>query len=171
MCNSTNRELDENIYRKIPSLQFLYEVNFHGKVRNVKSKRVLKQCKTCRNYWIVNVSIKGKMVCRTVHSLVAECWIGPRPEDTKIDHIDRNENNNRADNLRYVPHKEIFDNRKFSYSVGVKISNEQETLTFKSSKECADYIANKTGKAWGGIRNRLYKRRSYIHGYNIEYIV
>lgn len=46
------------------------------------------------------VSIGGRH--HTVHSLVCETFIGPRPEGMDIDHVDRNPKNNDLDNLRYV---------------------------------------------------------------------
>lgn len=41
-----------------------------------------------------------------VHKLVAEYFIGPKPEGYEIDHIDGNYLNNSASNLRYVTRKE-----------------------------------------------------------------
>ena len=41
-----------------------------------------------------------------IHKLVAEYFIGERPEGYEIDHIDGNYLNNRADNLRYVTRRE-----------------------------------------------------------------
>lgn len=45
-----------------------------------------------------------------IHKLVAEYFIGPRPEGYVIDHIDGNYLNNRADNLRYVTQKQNLNN-------------------------------------------------------------
>lgn len=45
-----------------------------------------------------------------VHKLVAEYFIGPRPNGYVIDHIDGNYLNNRADNLRYVSLSENINN-------------------------------------------------------------
>lgn len=59
-------------------------------------------------YMIMNV--EGKT--RTVHSLVAEAFLGPRPYGYDIDHIDGNKLNNNASNLRYVTHE---DNMKHFY--------------------------------------------------------
>ena len=61
MSESLNLE-----FRKIPSLQFLYEVNSNGTViRNVKSKRHLKLFKKSHNsntqYWCTQVNIKKHM--------------------------------------------------------------------------------------------------------------
>jgi hypothetical protein len=43
---------------------------------------------------------------RTVHSLVAEAFIGSRPDGMDINHKDRNPRNNRPENLEYLTHKE-----------------------------------------------------------------
>lgn len=170
MRNNANRELDNKEFRKIPSLQFLYEINGNGAIRNVKSKRHLKPWKTYRGYWIVGVSIKGHVKYPTIHSLVAECWIGEKPDGKEIDHIDRNKDNNNWKNLRYVTHRENNLNRNMQHSIPVEIKRGEVVKMFRTSQECAKYIASEAGKPYGGIRNRLFKRRHFIHGYEITYL-
>ena len=46
-----------------------------------------------------------------MHRIVAECWLGDRPEGYEIDHIDRNTHNNKYTNLRYVTHSVQMKNR------------------------------------------------------------
>lgn len=48
----------------------------------------------------------GSRVNLLFHILVAEQFIGIRPDGLVIDHIDRDKLNNRVDNLRYVTHTE-----------------------------------------------------------------
>lgn len=112
MNNRSNREVE---FRKIPSLNFLYEVSEDGRiVRNVKSKHHLAMDQDRGGYYRVSPMLKGKQVHRFVHVLVAECWRGERPDGYEIDHIDRNRKNNHFTNLRYVTRTQNHKNRVFS---------------------------------------------------------
>ena len=114
MSTKKNSNLEVE-FRKIPSLQFLYEVSEDGRiVRNVKSKHHLVFEQDRGGYYRIGVNIKGKHIHKFVHSLVAECWLGPKPEDLETDHIDRNRKNNHYKNLRYVTREENHKNRVFS---------------------------------------------------------
>lgn len=54
-----------------------------------------------------------KKVTRTVHSMVAEAFIGPRPEGAHIAHWNNDRADNRLENLRYATPKEnIGDDRR-----------------------------------------------------------
>ena len=102
-------------FRKIPSLKFLYEVSEDGRiVRNVKSKHHLRQEQERGGYYRVHPVLNGKQVHRLVHLLVAECWLGAKPEGLECDHIDRDRHNNHYTNLRYVTRAENHKNRVFS---------------------------------------------------------
>ena len=115
-------------FRKIPSLQFLYEVNGDGTViRNVKSKRHLKCFKKSHNskteYWCTQVNIKKHIRKVFLHRVVAECWLGQRPEGMQVDHIDRDSLNNHYLNLRYVTKSEQMLNRDYPSFIDKILSN------------------------------------------------
>lgn len=184
--NNLNRE-----FRKIPSLQFLYEVNDNGTIiRNVKSKRHLKIFKNRHNspndYLCTQVNIKGHIRKVFLHRVVAECWIGPRPEGLQTDHIDRNTLNNDYHNLRYVTKSEQMKNRDYDKFLGkiygnlavcnsgivqpIKLlSSDGSELYFESSRKAAQYLSNKYGVKEKGIQNKLYHRRSHIYDYDVVY--
>ena len=102
-------------WRPVRGYEGIYEVSSHGRVRSVdrvvtrsdgqvrrfkgkvRSTPLLQQT----GYPFVNLCIQGKCQVRTVHSLVAEAFIGPRPEGAEVCHNDGNPANNRVDNLRY----------------------------------------------------------------------
>lgn len=171
-----NREV---VYRKIPSLLFMYEISEDGRhVRNVKSKHELRQQLTDKGYYRVHVSIKGKDRKVFVHNLVAECWLGPKPDGLETDHIDRNKSNNHYSNLRYVTHSTNCINKTWTDARANSAKKAREVqykpvyvndVKFKNKADAARYIAEQTGKNWRTIVNRLGKQRRYVHGYTISY--
>jgi hypothetical protein len=63
-----------------------------------------------RGYRYFQVSRDGKRINKLFHHLVAEQFLGERPDNNVIDHIDRNSLNNNVSNLRYVTQKENMKN-------------------------------------------------------------
>ena len=173
-------------FRKIPSLKFLYEVSEDGRtVRNVKSKKQLKQVKDKGGYYRINTTIKNEQVHRTVHSLVAECWLGEKPKDYEIDHIDRNSLNNHYSNLRYVTKSEQMKNRDHGRisEIGKKnlfiqqeackkpvilVKNGVEQF-FESQTAAALWLATNFEKKTESIRAKFKKKRSNVFGYDVIY--
>jgi hypothetical protein len=69
----------------------------------------LKQCSTHKGYQIVNLYKYTK----TVHSIVLETFVGPRPKGLWARHRDGNKKNNRLDNLSWdTPRTNILDKIK-----------------------------------------------------------
>lgn len=82
-------------YRKIPSLNLLYEISKDGELRNVKSKKILKGYlwKSRRCYGISNSTIYQ-------HRLIYEVWGKEKLIDGyHIHHIDFDKTNNHISNL------------------------------------------------------------------------
>ena len=90
----------------IDGIEWDYEVcNKEGKVRNMKTGRILKQHKTKIGYSQVTLSKYGIVKSFLVHRLVATMFI-PNPNSySDVDHIDRNRQNNSVENLRWLPHE------------------------------------------------------------------
>lgn len=185
----TNSNLE---FRKIKSLQFLYEVNENGTIfRNVKSKKQLKIKldfhHSKKGYYNTFVNIKGKCIRVMIHKVVAECWLGDKPEGFEIDHIDRNPHNNHYSNLRYVTHSEQMKNRVLSdriiqqatsnckkwieyISKPVRVIGNGEVLDFKSMSAASEHLATVYGKSQDHIRSKMKARRKRIYDYDIIYL-
>lgn len=190
--NNSNLE-----FRKIPSLDFLYEVNCNGTIlRNVKSKKQSKivldmhHANNGIGYYMTMVSVHGKTKRVMLHTVVAECWHGKRPDGLQIDHIDRNSRNNDYRNLRYVTHSEQMKNRVLSaetiervkrncrkytmecVAIPVEATDRRtnEKAVYPSMSECARSIADDYGVSSEHIRAKLKQRRKSVYDYDIRYL-
>lgn len=179
-------------FRKIPSLLFLFEVNGDGTIfRNARSKRVLKCQKQSHNsnteYWCLNVNIKRKIRKVYIHKVVAECWLGTKPEGYEIDHIDRNSLNNHWTNLRYVTKSEQMLNRDYdkfmdkllaNLAIGngghinpVRLIRNGEVLDFPTARRAAKHLAQiYPHKKEKSFNDKFYHRRHHIFDYNVIYL-
>jgi hypothetical protein len=84
-----------------------YEVSSHGRFRRAKPGRktfpgkIIVASKAGNGYLFVGPSINGRNVPTPVHWIVAEVFIGERPDGMWINHIDHNPLNNMPSNLEY----------------------------------------------------------------------
>lgn len=177
-------------FRKIPSLKFLYEVSEDGRIfRNVKSK---KQNKIIVDYHHSPAGYCFTFICRDhkfqripIARVVAECWLGEKPEGYEIDHIDRNSQNNHYTNLRYVTKSEQMKNRDHSGISKIGSANldaarrlRMKPLTlikggdrrvFESQTAAARWLATETGKTAEHIRAKFKQHRSHVYDYDVIY--
>ena len=165
-------------FRKVPSLFYLYEVNENGTVvRNVKSKKHLRIFLGDWGYYQVQLNIKKHVYKRTVHSLVAECWIGPRPEGLEIDHIDRNRFNNHYSNLRYADRSTQMKNRNYDQFMDVLWANldkqpvpvSLDDHEFSSMREAARWLEERYGKSWKHYLDQLVRGYDKVGGFTVTY--
>ena len=188
--------MDNLEFRKIPSLKFLYEISEDGiVVRNVKSKKqlriILDKHHSQSGYYafFTYCMLDGirKVRRHMVHTVVAECWHGPRPEGMQVDHIDRNSHNNHYSNLRYVTHSEQMKNRVLGkhvivqatkncaewnrkISVGVVFTREGDKHTEPSILSAARFLSAEYGCTVEHARAKLKSRRSHIFDYDVNYL-
>lgn len=106
-------------WRGIENVEDTYEVSNMGRVRNIKTGVLLGQRKTHDGYYIVAIyypreltGIEGRNRAKNVlvSRLVAKAFIDRVPGKLCVDHIDGDRLNNKADNLRWVTHKENNNN-------------------------------------------------------------
>ena len=106
-------------WKPVKGYEGIYEVSSHGRVRSVDRTitrsdgqvrrlkgRAMRATLNEHGYPFVDLRNQGKRRVRKVHSLVAEAFIGPRPDSMDVCHNDGNPANNHVDNLRYGTHSE-----------------------------------------------------------------
>ena len=110
---------DTEQWLPVPGYPGIYDASSFGRVmslpRLVHHKRghiqnapsvILSQSIGSHGYPTVTLSSGGIVKKRTVHSVIAETFIGPRPQGFETRHLDGNRQNCRAINLVYGSHEQ-----------------------------------------------------------------
>lgn len=132
---------------------------------NTKNHRALS--KNSAGYYIITLDHTF-----TIHEIVADTFIGPRPEGMEIDHKDEDKSNNNVTNLEYVTHAENMRRHyarqkaagiKLTYNTYGRWTRKTETFTAKdgtkthmTEQEYIDYLLKTRGKT---AVTRFLKRR------------
>ncbi len=86
-----------------------YLISDAGEVYSRKARRFLRPTRSGR-YLAVSLCRDGVIKRRYIHHLVAEAFIGPRPDGNDIRHLNDDREDNRAANLAYGTHSQnMFD--------------------------------------------------------------
>lgn len=89
----------------IENFEGLYQISDKGRVRNVKTDRILIPKITKRGYKTITLSKDGIKYFFQIHRLVAKAFI-PNPNNYPcVNHKDENGENNNVDNLEWCTHK------------------------------------------------------------------
>ena len=160
----------------LPCREFpAYEVSDTGKIRNIKTGRILKTYINEKGYETVCLRKNGRQQNTKVHRLVADAFCEQYYEGLDVTHADQNRLNNHADNLEWRFRSDISRRsfRRFGRQVsdGVRKGKKVRVLetgeVFLSIEECA--------KALGMARSTVSKfvNHPYYHnrfGYHFIFI-
>lgn len=84
-----------------------YSITRDGRIWSSKVDRWLKDRPNVRNGRLeVRLYVDGHAHEKSIHSLVALTFIGPRPDGMVVRHLDGDKLNNRTSNLKYGTHSE-----------------------------------------------------------------
>ncbi len=150
----------DNIIVHIENWRFVdeqpnYEVSSHGRVRNVKTMKVLKAHIGKTGYFTVNLSSNGKGKTIKVHRLVAFAYCINLNDYNICDHIDRNKLNNMFNNLRWCTSQ---DN---SRNISKPITNKSGTKGV-----CYDKERDSWNATWVTLEGKRKNKR--FHGVNAK---
>lgn len=92
--------MENEVWKNIPNYEKLYQASNLGRIRNKKTKNILKGVDT-KGYLRITISYKNERKIISKHRLIAMTFI-PNPNNyPEVNHIDGNKHNNRVDNLEW----------------------------------------------------------------------
>lgn len=131
-----------------------YEVSNQGRVRNIKTHRILQPSYTKDGYQFVGLYKDGKQKYYRINRLVAEAFIpipqtyldkGYSKETLQVDHIDENKQNNSVANLQWLTHKENLVKSKALCVVGY---NHDKMIITDQYNKLSTYYTDKYQKGF-----------------------
>lgn len=157
----------ELIYRG-ENLGMFYEVSNQGRLRNTKTKKVVKTRINERGYEVYCGTINNKYTFFRIHKAVAESFIANIENKPQVCHKDGNKTNNNVENLMWATQEE---NINYAIEIGLinsttlekshkntrkpvlRIDNEGNVTEFVSRLEAAKSITDKKENLKGVARH------------------
>lgn len=151
--------MDET-WKQIPSRPIGYEASSLGRIRNVgrkSSKPFLKSRIATNGYLVVGLSSPVP-----VHQLIAEAFIGVRPDGMVVNHKNGLKTDNRPENLEYVT---VAENNRHAFRTGLR-SNPSGDAAFAAKYRFEQLSEMRSMRSNGAKLNEICRRfgasKSYV---------
>lgn len=105
------------IWKEIIGYSGIYVVNPQGKIKSLRTKKIMRTHKNPLGYEFVRLSLSGKSKKHRVHRIVAKAFLDNPFNKPFINHLDSNPSNNHMDNLTWCTQAE---NIQYAYDYGNK---------------------------------------------------
>ena len=96
----------KEIWKPVFAFEDTYIISSYGVLKNANTNKVMKLTPDKQGRKRVRLSKNNKAKTRTVASLMAETFLGQRPQGFHVAHLDGNPSNDVLKNLKYVSPKE-----------------------------------------------------------------
>lgn len=165
MSATTENESGE-VFLPIRNYENLYLVSNKGNVMTLQNSASLKAGSLLspainrRGYRYVILHSNGCSKSRTVHSLVAEAFLGPRKECLQVNHIDGVKTNNNIENLEYVTQSE---NIRHAFRLGLAKARPQHGSHNGYAKLTEEQVREMREARRQGERYKAIAERYGIH--------
>ena len=163
----------EEVWKDIRGYEGLYQVSNVGRVKRVKTGRILKGIFSGYGYVQVDLSKEGCTSKKLIHRLVAQAFIPNVDNKLEVNHINEDKTNNRVDNLEWVTRKENNNhgthNEKVSKSKSTPIIATHiktgDSKEFYGASECARQLGLNPAR----ISEVINGKRNQTKGYTFKY--
>ena len=110
----------KEIWKDIIGFEGIYEISNLGRIRRIKTGRILSTRRTDGWYITVTLYKDKKRYGKSLHRLVAETFVPNHYNLPEVNHIDEDKINNRADNLEFC-------DRKYNNNYGSRMDKIRDT--------------------------------------------
>ena len=156
-----------------------YEVSSYGRIRNIKTGRILHQYINQNGYLNLTLSTgkKGVQFNARVHRIVAEAFCentySCSTDELDVNHDDGDKTNNHVYNLYWFTRKE---NIRHAFDTGLKVSGRSKRVRvietgeeYYSARECARRMFGDE-RVQTSISACILGKQSHVKGYHFEYV-
>lgn len=112
-----------------------YQVSNFGRIRSLKTYKILKQYNRGNGYMFVRLFHHGKHFNLSVHRLVAEAFISNPDNLPEVNHKDENPSNNNVTNLEWC-------DRKYNANYGTAIQRMLKSRRINQGKTVLNFNFN-----------------------------
>ena len=148
-------------WRPVRGYSGLYEASSEGRIRSLRSGRLMKlTLSSTSGYLVLNLSKNKCARLCVVHQVIAQAFHGAQRRGIQVDHVNGDKTDNRATNLEYVTPQE---NDRRATSMGLKASgdrNGSRTMPERHSTGEGHYVAKLSTKDIVRIRAAVGGGRS-----------
>ena len=110
----------KEIWKDIIGFEGIYEISNLGRIRRIKTGRILSTRRSDGWYITVTLYKDKKRYGKSLHRLVAETFVHNPYNLPEVNHIDEDKTNNRADNLEFC-------DRKYNNNYGSRMDKIRDT--------------------------------------------
>lgn len=103
------------VWKDIPEYEGLYQISTLGRIKGFQTgEKILRPSKTKIGYFHTTLCKEGNHRDILIHRLVALTFL-PNPENKPtVDHINRDKEDNRLENIRWATHSEQYINKHYA---------------------------------------------------------
>lgn len=166
----------KEIWKDIKDYEGLYQVSNLGRVKRVKTDRILKPSKQIHGYLLVNLYKNNVSAKKRIHRLVAQAFISNSENKPQVNHIDENKTNNVVSNLEWVTSKENINhgthNERVSKTQSIPIIATNiktgESTEFYGTRECARQLELQPSNISAVLKEILKQTGGYTFKYKTK---
>lgn len=161
-----NQNITVEQWKEIKGYEGFYLASSFGRIKSVRSNKIMSVKKHLRGYPQINFSVKGVRKVLYVHRIIAETFLENDSNRNTVDHIDENKKNNKLNNLQWCSHKENithFHSRRINKKRLEKHMRltENDVNHIRKERFCFKAKVKDLAKGYGVSEPLIYKIISY----------